>query len=144
MKSLAFPDVNVWLALLLEDHIHRTIAVQWWETASYDAIGFCRFTQLSTLRLLTTAAAMNDRPLTMMGAWNACDRLFEDDRVALFPEPNGLERAFRLQSTTRRASPKLWADAYLLAFAQECGGILVTFDRALVRRSPESVLLGKS
>jgi predicted nucleic acid-binding protein len=34
----------------------------------------------------------------------------------------------------RSAPPKLWADAYLLAFAQTHGGSLISFDRALARR----------
>ncbi len=142
MTSLAFLDVNVWLALLLEDHVHRSVAVRWWETASFDAIAFSRFTQMSVLRLLTTAAVMNDRPLTMPSAWKAYDRLFEDDRVALFPEPAGLGETFRKHASMRRASPKLWADAYLLAFAQGHEGVLVSFDRALAKRSPNALFLG--
>jgi hypothetical protein len=31
MTSLSFPDVNVWLALMLEDHIHRRAALRWWQ-----------------------------------------------------------------------------------------------------------------
>jgi predicted nucleic acid-binding protein len=37
-------------------------------------------------------------------------------------------------SSHHAASPKFWADAYLAAFAKEMGGIVVTFDRALVSR----------
>jgi len=33
---------------------------------------------------------MNGKPLTMSAAWHAYDRLFEDDRVALLPEPDSL------------------------------------------------------
>jgi predicted nucleic acid-binding protein len=32
MISSSFPDVNVWLALVLEDHVHRPIAKRWWES----------------------------------------------------------------------------------------------------------------
>jgi len=31
----------------------------------------------------------------------------------------------------RTASPKVWADAWLLAFAETADGVLVTFDKAL-------------
>ena len=133
--------MNVWLALLLEDHIHRQAAVRWWQANPVGAIGFSRFTQISVLRLLTTLAVMNNRPLTMTAAWKAYDRLFEDERVALFSEPNGVEHLFRSHAAARHASPKLWADAYLGAFAQAHGGSLVSFDRALSRRIPGSVLL---
>jgi toxin-antitoxin system PIN domain toxin len=142
MKSLAFPDVNVWLALLLEDHVHRRDALGWWNTTLCETIAFTRFTQMSVLRLLTTAAAMNDRPLTMPAAWKAYDRLFADDRVALLPEPSGVEERFREYASLRRSSPKLWADAYLAAVATESNAAIVSFDRALTGRSPDCVLLG--
>ena len=142
MTSLGFPDVNVWLALMLEDHVHRRIAIGWWESTSLEVLAFSRFTQMSVLRLLTTAAVMNGRPLTMANAWRAYDRLFEDDRVTVFPEPGGWERAFRKHANLRRASPKLWADAYLLAFAELHGGTLISFDRALARRASDCVVLG--
>lgn len=28
MTSLSFPDVNIWLALLIADHTHRTAALE--------------------------------------------------------------------------------------------------------------------
>ena len=85
MTSLSFPDVNVWLALLYEDHVHRATALTWWKSEAGDRIGFTRLTQMGVLRLVTTAAAMNGQPLTMAEAWQAYDRLFEDDRVVLYP-----------------------------------------------------------
>ena len=134
--------MNVWLALLLADHIHRPAANQWWESDSSESILFCRVTQLSLLRLLTTAAVMNGRPLTMKQAWHAYDRLFEDDRVALVREPEGLEERLRNLSSSRTASPKAWADAYLAAFAAQIDATLVTFDRALEKRAPNCLVLG--
>ncbi len=119
MTSLSFPDVNVWLALLLEDHRQRNTA----------------------LRLLTTPAVMNDRPFTMAGTWSAYGRLFADDRVALVPEPADIEASFREYASGDRATPKLWADAYLLAFAEQAEGELVTFDRALAARGRNCLLL---
>jgi uncharacterized protein len=77
----------------------------------------------------------------MKQAWNAYDVLAGDERVEFVPEPTAVERAFRGLSSSAHASPKLWADAYLTAFASECGGSLVTFDRSLARRSRNSVLL---
>jgi predicted nucleic acid-binding protein len=38
-------------------------------------------------------------------------------------------------------SPKVWADAYLLAFAAEAGLKFVTFDRALKSRGVEVLVL---
>ena len=137
---LSFPDVNVWLALLLADHVHRERARRWWES-SETTIGFIRFTQISVLRLLTTAGAMNGRPLAMDEAWRAYDRLFDDDRVAFYAEPPAIDAAFREHARGRIASPKLWADAWLLAVTRSAAGTLVTFDRALAARSAGHCLL---
>jgi toxin-antitoxin system PIN domain toxin len=141
MTSSSFPDVNVWLALLLEDHIHRPAARQWWKSDQSSVIGFLRLTQMSVLRLLTTAAAMNGRPLRMREAWVAYDRLFADDRVAFVAEPAGTEARFREHARDNHPSPKLWADAWLLAFAERAGGSVITFDRALAGRARNRVLL---
>src|SRR6476661_4344437 len=105
MTSLSFPDVNVWLALILEHHVHRTSALEWWRQTDSIA-AFTRLTQLSMLRLLTTAAAMDGLPVTMGEAWQAYDRLLEDERVSLYPEPAGIEMRLRELSQSRAASPK--------------------------------------
>ncbi|MBV8707130.1 MAG: PIN domain-containing protein [Acidobacteriaceae bacterium] len=141
MNSLSFPDVNVWLALILDHHVHRTAALQWWNRPDTGQVGLLRLTQTSVLRLLTTAAAMDSKPLTLSEAWQTYDRLYEDDRVALFPEPTGLERDFRRLSSAKTASPKVWADAYLVAFASCHQGQLVTFDRALENRGADCLVL---
>jgi toxin-antitoxin system PIN domain toxin len=137
--NLVFPDVNVWVVLTIK-HIHQTIALDWWRRER-GSIGFCRFTQIGLLRLLTTSEVMDGKPLTMKQAWNAYDALAGDERVEFISEPPAVEKAFRGLSSSTHASPKLWADAYLTAFASECGARLVTFDRSLARRSRDSVLL---
>ena len=139
--SLNFPDVNVWLAVLLADHVHRPLARAWWESTE-TTIAFTRFTALSVLRLLTTAAAMNGKPLDMDAAWRAYDRLYEDDRVAFYPEPPGVESHFRAYASGRVAAPKLWADAWLLAVARANEATLITFDRALAARGAQCLLPG--
>ncbi len=131
--SLVFPDVNVWLALAVT-HSLRAAALAWWN-AEEGPIAFCRFTQIGLLRLLTTPAVMNREPLSMRQAWTVCDTLAADERVQFVSEPPPIDRLFRELSSGRRGSPKLWADAYLTAFAAEAGGTVVTFDRALAGRS---------
>jgi len=83
---------------------------------------------------------MNEKPLHMDAAWRAYDRLFEDERVAFLPEPTAAETEFRKCASGRTASPKLWADAWLLAIARTSGGTLVTFDRALAVRGAVCLL----
>jgi uncharacterized protein len=137
--SLNFPDVNVWLALILQHHIHRPLARAWWRT-SEGPIAFTRFTQISVLRLLTTHAAMDGKPLSMDEAWRIHDELSTDARVALYPEPAGVDSHFRQYASGRVPSPKRWADAWLLAVAQAAPGSLITFDRALAAKGARCLL----
>jgi len=142
MTSLSFPDINVWVALSAMEHEHRQIARRWWATCD-GPIAFSRLSQLGLLRLLTTAAFMDGKPLTNLQALKVYDRFFEDSRVVFLAEMPGVERQFRKNAASTTASPKLWADAWLLAIAQTTGGTLVTFDQALASRSSQCLLLGK-
>ena len=139
MSSLSFPDMNVWLALATAEHIHSALAKNWWKSED-GAIAFCRLTQLGFLRLMTTAAAMDGKPLTIAEAWRVYDRLYDDDRVTFVAEPVEVEKRFREKAVGRTASPKVWADAWLLATAQEAGGVLVTLDKALAGRGARCLL----
>jgi toxin-antitoxin system PIN domain toxin len=141
-KSSLFPDVNVWLALTYEGHVHHSGARRWLASGGQDSrLFFCRVTQLSLLRLLTTEAVMGKEVLNLKKAWHVYDRWIKDHRVALLPEPIGLDRPFRRVSRSNQPSPKDWADSYLAAFAFSAELTLVTFDQALHRRVTRSVLL---
>ncbi|MDP9114029.1 MAG: PIN domain-containing protein [Acidobacteriota bacterium] len=130
MNSLNFPDTNVWLALVWGRHSHADLSRRWFERASHGRLFFCRFTQLALLRLLTTEAVMGRDVLTMASTWDIYDQCSADERIAFLAEPEGLDPGLRSFTSGRRASPKLWADAYLAAFANAAGLRLVTFDRA--------------
>ena len=141
MDSLSFPDINVWLALLVEDHVDRPAALACWRADQSEQVAFSPLTQIGVLRLLTTSAAMNGRPLSTAEAWTAHDYLFLDDRVVFLSEPPLLEEAFRNVAYRNQASPKLWADAYVAAFAEVAGAKVVAFDQALASRCKASRLL---
>ncbi len=141
MTSLIFPDVNVWLAMLLENHVHHATASNWWAHAGDIRAAFTRMTQMGVLRLLTTAAAMDGKPLSMTAAWQAYDSLFADDRVVFHPETVLFEGLFRQLTTSSLASPKRWADSYLIAFARSCQAHVVTFDQALEECGVECLVL---
>lgn len=134
MPGLSFPDVNVWMALLLSEHIHHPIAKSWWKSEEFDSICFTRVTQISVLRLLTTSAVMNNNPLTMKKAWKVYDRLFTDDRVSYMPENTDVDRYFRQYTSEGVPCPKVWADAWLLAMAESHDGTIITFDARLASR----------
>jgi predicted nucleic acid-binding protein len=77
---------------------------------------------------------MDDKPLTMTEAWRVYDRLYHDDRVTFVAEPPEVDKRFREKATGRTASPKVWADTWLLGVAHAADGVLVTFDAALASR----------
>jgi len=137
MNTLNFLDANVWLALLWSRHIHSDKAKEWFERSSEEKFLFCRITQITVLRLLTTAAVMGNDVKKMHEAWELWDQVSVDDRIEFLSEPEAIEHEFRRQSALRNPSPKVWADAYLLAFASVAGLKLVTFDRGLRSRGAE-------
>jgi uncharacterized protein len=142
MTSLAFPDVNIWLALASSEHVHHAIAKQWWKQHT-GLIAFSRFTQLGFLRLVTMALVMDGKPLTNSEAMRVYDRFFDDDRVIFVSEPPDVEKGFREKAASRVAAPNLWTDAWLLAVADGGEGKLVTFDRALAARGAICLLANK-
>lgn len=128
-------DSNVWLALALSRHAHHGAARAWFDAVTdAGSVLFCRATQQSFLRLLTNAAvlgAYGNPPLTNRQAWEACESLLADDRVAFgSDEPPGLAALWKRFAVRRTASPKLWMDAYLAAFALAGGCRIVTTDAA--------------
>jgi uncharacterized protein len=140
MTSLVFPDINVWLALAAEGHVHHPQARHWFERLDGVEPIFCRLTQLGLLRLLTTSAVMGAAVLSQRGAWEIYDKFLKRE-ARFFEEPEDLDHTFRRLTTHASSSPKEWADAYLHAFAQEAGATLVTFDKALAARSKGLCLL---
>ena len=135
-RSFHFPDVNVWIALTYGGHIHHSVAKSWFDCLDMEArVCFCRFTQLSLLRLLTTQAVMgSDEVMTQRQAWDAYDRWLTDGRVIFLDEPRTVDAAFRSLSDQGYPNPKTWSDSYLAAFAAVSGLQLVTFDRDFKER----------
>jgi toxin-antitoxin system PIN domain toxin len=140
--SFLFPDLNVWLALVVAGHEHHGSALRWYESTSPNAhLFFCRTTQLGFLRLLTTNAVMGNGVMDQAEAWLTYDYLLEDERIRLREEPAYIESIFREISRSKRSAAKDWGDSYLLAFANASGSTLVTFDRALAQKAPSAHLL---
>jgi hypothetical protein len=142
-KSFHFPDINVWIALTWDGHVHHRRAAEWFTRLDEDGrVFFCRFTQLGLLRLLSSEAVMGaDDVMTQRAAWLAYDRWQEDDRVGFLDEPVDLERRFRALTRLRHPAPKDWADSYLTAFAGSSDLTLVTFDSALKAKAARALLL---
>ena len=138
-----FPDVNVWVALTYEGHVHHATAAFWFAELSPEAtLAFCRFTQIGLLRLMTAAAVMGDEVMTQPQAWAAYDRWLRDPRVTLGDEPPEIEPRFRALTRRRQPATKDWADSFLAAFATAGHLTLVTFDRGLRAKAKSAILLG--
>ena len=140
-----FPDINVWIALSYDDHIHHSSALHWFDEIAAGVAYFCRFTQLAFLRLLTNPAVMQDCVRTQRQAWSAYDALIRDDRVMFLGEPDTsrLDPVLRKMTSGDRPLTKQWPDAYLVAFSQTAELILVTFDRALGNIAHSNILVLK-
>lgn len=142
-KSFYFPDINVWIALTWDGHVHHHRAADWFNPLDEDGrVFFCRFTQLGLLRLLSSEAVMGrGDAMTQRAAWRAYDAWQADERVAFLDEPVDLETRFRALTRLRHPAPKDWADSYLAAFAEASDLTLVTFDSALKAKAQRAVLL---
>jgi toxin-antitoxin system PIN domain toxin len=142
MTSLVFPDINVWLALSYNMHRHHETAVDWLATLGDDAVlVFCRHTQLGWFRLLTTEAVLSRDVRSQKECWALFDEWVDGGKAILADDPRGLNDNFRSRATVNSPSPKVWADAYLAAFAETGQMTLVTFDRALAAKASGAVLL---
>jgi toxin-antitoxin system PIN domain toxin len=127
-------DSKVWLALTLSGHDQHESALNWLQgqAPDHEAV-FCRATQQSVLRLLTTKAVLSPfglPPLANAEAWQVMESFLADPRIGFAAEPAGLDSLWRSLAARQTASPKLWMDAYLAAFAIQGGYELVTLDRA--------------
>ena len=140
-------DTNVWLALTLSKHALHSAARAWYDRqSSRSPVAFCRSTQQSFLRLLTTDATTRPYgipPMTNEAAWAVYEALLSDARVAWAPEPPSadIEARWRKFALRPGASPKLWMDAYLAAFALTGGHRLVTNDKAFRQFTGVDVLV---
>ena len=124
---MVLADSNVWLALALSKHAFHSAVRTWFARQKPpQAVLFCRLTQQSFLRLLTTTAVMAPYgipPLTNQAAWATYEGFLADRRIAWVDEPRGLDRHWKKLAGGAKPSPKLWMDGYLAAFALAAGYI---------------------
>jgi len=134
MALMKLPDTNMWLALTLSGHTHHAAAKVWLDAESKpDSLIFCRSTQQSFLRLMTTTgvlAVYGIDPLSNAEAWDVYESFLADDRISFHAEPPHVVEIWKKLAARKTSSPKLWMDAYLAAFAIASGAQLVTTDKA--------------
>jgi uncharacterized protein len=128
---MLLPDVNVWLALTFDSHVHHPAAKTWFDGLGDEVCFFCRLTQQGFLRLATNRSVFGMSAVTLPNAWQQYDTYMNDPRVSFAEEPPNLEQHWRIFTQKQSFSHRVWNDAYLAAFALAAGLNLVTFDRAL-------------
>jgi len=126
-------DVNVWLGLAAEAHVHHRPAEQYWHNEAAPTTAFCRLTQLALLRHLTNKSIMGTHFLPPRAAWKKWSQFLALPEVQLATEPAGLDERLGKFCDLGPTSPNLWTDAYLAAFAKCAGLRLVTFDAGFSR-----------
>ena len=126
-------DTNVWLAAIFPTHpFHATARHALQQTTPAQPAAWCRSTQHSFLRLASTPAlhkAYGAERMTNRDALVVLDALQALPQVALRDEPPGVFALWCQLAGADTASPKVWMDAYLAAFAIAGGLTLVSLDR---------------
>jgi uncharacterized protein len=130
---VSLPDVNIWIALAAEGHVHHEPARGWFAAQPNASVAFCRITQMGLLRLLTNSNVMGRAPRSVVQAWETFAQLRADRRLVFAAEPDGVESAWRRLMTQAGVGPSSWTDAYLAAFAEAHSYSLVTFDAGFER-----------
>jgi uncharacterized protein len=140
-STIFLPDVNVWIALASRRHVHAAVCASWLNSIESSQVAFCRVTQMGLLRLLTHEVIMGSDQLSSRAAWRTYRTFLTDDRIQFAPEPFNLEEEWQKLTTFDRPMPKIWTDAYLIAFARAAGMQLVTLDRTVIHIASEALLL---
>ena len=126
-------DTNIWIGAIFTTHPFHLSARRFLDEATpANPAVFCRATQQSFLRLASTPALLKTygaESLTNHDALVALAALLALPQVCEREEPPGLVALWRRLASRDTASPKVWMDAYLVAFALSGGLRLVTLDR---------------
>jgi predicted nucleic acid-binding protein len=96
---------------------------------------------MGLLRLLTHQSVMSGDVLSSREAWRVYRLMLGDERVEFAVEPFTLEREWQKITMHDRAAPKIWTDAYLVAFAKAAEMRLVTLDGGVLSIDSNALLL---
>lgn len=121
----ALLDVNVLIALLDEDHVHHTRAMDWIRANGGEGWASCPITQNGCIRVMSQPTYPNPLPAPAV-----IDRLAEAARHKshrFWPDDVSLLDS-RIADSQRIHGPKKVTDLYLLALAVKHRGRFATFD----------------
>lgn len=121
------PDINVWLALVDENHMHHAAALDYWNQARADQVRFCRITMLGFMRLSAQPRVLS-RTLTNPEAWDVYQRYLATPNLGFLAEPGNLETHLLALTKETSLPNRYWTDAYLAALTLATNARLVSFD----------------
>ena len=131
-------DANVWIAVSFTEHDHHALATRFIaETSPARPALLCRATEQSWLRLLTTPALhrrYDSPPVSNRDALGILSDALQLPNIRLIEEePTGVRALWHRLAALPSASPKVWMDAYLAAFAIGHAVEFVTLDQDFKR-----------
>jgi hypothetical protein len=128
-SKISLPDINVWVALASDRHVHHGLARDWFTAGREASTAFCRVTQMGFLRLLTNPRVMGDDVLNQRQAWDVYEQLARDPHVFFALEPPDIEPVWKRLTQSAFAATGFWTDAYIAALALLHNFEVVSFDR---------------
>ena len=92
------PDVNLWVALVDQRHVHHSLAQDYWNHNGTTQFAFCRVTMMGFLRVATSPKAIS-HPKTHAEGWAIYQQLRALPNIQFLSEPPSLEAYFQALST---------------------------------------------
>ncbi|MES2973194.1 MAG: TA system VapC family ribonuclease toxin [Pseudomonadota bacterium] len=144
------PDINVWLALALKEHVHHEAALRYWaEVQASDAaapghepaLWFCRATMLGLVRLMCQPKVVGAGAMALHDAFALYRSYLALPGVGLLPEPPTSDVELEALVAARAIPPRMWSDAWLASQARASGLRLVTFDKDFLRFNLERCIV---
>ena len=129
------PDLNIWLALVVQEHPHHAAARRYWsDSAMARTLGhkqhFCRATMLGLVRLLCQPKLMGEGVLQLADAWHIYRSLRETDGIDFCVDTESADAilAAWVSDASLSLPGRLWSDTWLAAVAESASLRLVSFD----------------
>jgi uncharacterized protein len=125
----ALLDVNVWIALLDDDHVFAARCNEW-IAREHPPIATCPIIENGVIRIMSSAGYSSKFKASAADVAALLSKACANNDHAFWPDDLSL-RNERLFNVARLHGPRQITDAYLLALAVANGGRFVTLDAAI-------------
>lgn len=131
--AVALLDVNVLVALVDADHVHHTLAHDWFADEGHRGWATCPLTENGFVRVLATPAYGSplSRPVELLEHFRKLTRVAGH---VFWPADISLANDRLFNASVIRGHRQV-TDAYLLGLAVKMNGRLATFDHSIPTRS---------